>query len=409
VSDQPPATGRPPSSGGRRDSSSLRLPKSLVGCFPGDPAWAWGLLTDREDWSFGDLELPDDVFVDGPGSDRAPEPELEMEITGSIDAATQGRPDPRATARSTAMGTRRSGEKAGLPAPGSVIDKYRVEGLLGTGGFAAVYRATHLLLRVPVALKLLRPEVIERDPRTADQLCEEARFAALVNHPNVVRVFDVTRTRQLTYIVMEFIDGDSLAATLKRQGPLSPVEVLRIGMDIVNGLRAALGQGLIHRDIKPANILLPKTGGARIVDLGLVHRVSDSGVQAESAAGSLVGTPAYMAPEQAVDPERVDFRADVYALGATLYHAAVGRPPFSSKDMLELVDMHKRATVVPPSEVRAGVPAELSRLLLWMLEKDPAARATSYENLLAGMEEALDSIRFRDRFERLVGRDGESH
>jgi serine/threonine protein kinase len=405
VSDLPPGSGR---SSGRRDSSSLRLPKSLVGCFPGDPAWAWSLLTDREDWSLGDLELPDDVFVDGPGSGSDPQ----MEITGSISvgAATQGRPDPRATARSTAMGTRHSGREAGLPAPGSVIDKYRVEGLLGTGGFAAVYRATHLLLRVPVALKLLRPEVIERDPRTADQLCEEARFAALVNHPNVVRVFDVTRTRQLTYIVMEFIDGDSLAVAIKRQGPLSPVEVLRIGIDVVNGLRAALAQGLIHRDIKPANILLPKTGGARIVDLGLVHRVQDSGVQTESAAaGALVGTPAYMAPEQAIDPERVDFRADVYALGATLYHAAVGRPPFSSKDMLELVDMHKRAPVVPPSEVRAGVPAELSRMLMWMLEKDPAARATSYENLLAGLEEALDSIRFRDRFERLVGRDGESH
>jgi serine/threonine protein kinase len=405
VSEQPPGSGR---SSGRRDSSSLRLPKSLVGCFPGDPAWAWGLLTDREDWSFGDLELPDDVFVDGPGSGSQPE----MEITGgiSVDAATQGRPDPRATARSTAMGTRRSGREAGLPAPGSVIDKYRVEGLLGTGGFAAVYRATHLLLRVPVALKLLRPEVIERDPRTADQLCEEARFAALVNHPNVVRVFDVTRTRQLTYIVMEFIDGDSLSAAVKRQGPLSAVDVLRIGIDVVNGLRAALAQGLIHRDIKPANILLPKAGGARIVDLGLVHRVQDSGVVTESAAaGALVGTPAYMAPEQAIDPERVDFRADVYALGATLYHAAVGRPPFSSKDMLELVDMHKRAPVVPPSEARAGVPAELSRVLMWMLEKDPAARATSYENLLAGLEEALDSIRFRDRFERLVGRDGESH
>ena len=405
MSEQAPGSGR---SSGRRDSSSLRLPKSLVGCFPGDPAWAWGLLTDREDWSFGDLELPDDVFVDGPGSGSQPE----MEITGgvSIDAVTEGRPDPRATARSTAIGSRRSGREAGLPAPGSVIDKYRVEGLLGTGGFAAVYRATHLLLRVPVALKLLRPEVIERDPRTADQLCEEARFAALVNHPNVVRVFDVTRTRQLTYIVMEFIDGDSLSAAVKRQGPLSAVEVLRIGIDVVNGLRAALAQGLIHRDIKPANILLPKTGGARIVDLGLVHRVQDSGVATESAAaGALVGTPAYMAPEQAIDPERVDFRADVYALGATLYHAAVGRPPFSSKDMLELVDMHKRAPVTPPSEVRAGVPAELSRVLMWMLEKDPAARATSYENLLAGLEEALDSIRFRDRFERLVGRDGDSH
>jgi serine/threonine protein kinase len=275
---------------------------------------------------------------------------------------------------------------------GAIIDKYRIDRLLGRGGFAAVYRATYL----------------------AKLLYEEARFAAKIDHPNVVKVYDVTHTASITYVIMEYIDGRSLAETVARSGPLSAARVVDVGAAVVAGLKVALAAGLIHRDIKPANILLSRRGETKIVDLGLVLRTADAVERADAdAAGgrkpSTIGTYGYMAPEQAVDPERVDFRADVYALGATLYHATVGRPPFSSKDMLELVDMHKRSTVVPPSEVRAGVPAELSRLLLWMLEKDPAARATSYENLLAGMEEALDSIRFRDRFERLVGRDGESH
>ncbi|HLL24665.1 MAG TPA: serine/threonine-protein kinase, partial [Kofleriaceae bacterium] len=155
--------------------------------------------------------------------------------------------------------------------PGTIVDKFQIEELLGVGGFAAVYRAKHLLLHSTVALKLLRPDVLARRPALASQLVQEARFAARIEHPNVVRVYDVTHTPAITYIVMEFIRGASLGRLIAERGALAPAAVVRIGLDTVDGLQAGLDQGLIHRDIKPPNILLNDAGVARIVDLGLAN------------------------------------------------------------------------------------------------------------------------------------------
>jgi serine/threonine protein kinase len=135
-------------------------------------------------------------------------------------------------------------------AVGSIVDKYRIDGLLGKGGFATVYKATHMLLGTRVALKLLRPTVLRRQPALGTQLCAEARFAARINHANVVRILDVT-SHALTYIVMEYIEGMSLGQRIRRQGPLAPAAQLRIGLQVLAGLEAGLEQGLIHRDIKP--------------------------------------------------------------------------------------------------------------------------------------------------------------
>jgi eukaryotic-like serine/threonine-protein kinase len=291
-----------------------------------------------------------------------------------------------------------------LPALGSVIEKYRIEQLLGTGGFAAVYRATHLLLRIPVALKLLKPKVLKQKPLLADLLCEEARFAAQLNHPNVVRVFDVTHNPKITYIVMEYIDGESLLQVIQRKGRLQMDKALKLGHDVTHGLKAALAQGLIHRDIKPANILIDKTGLAKIVDLGLAQESDElaRGARNSEADKMIVGTPMYMAPEQAARPEDVDFRADVYSLGATLYHAVTGRPPFQHDDSMKLLMMHQRDPVVPPEEVLPGIPHEVSRVLTWMLEKDRSKRP-DYEQLLAGLDEAVQAVTLQQRIEGLVG------
>src|SRR6185436_2602786 len=183
-----------------------------------------------------------------------------------------------------------------------------------------------------------------------------------IDHPNVVRVHDVTHTPGITYIVMEYIEGQSLAEAIKRSGQLSPARVLEVGAGVVAGLKTALAAGLIHRDIKPANVLLGRRGEIKIVDLGLVRRTDDDQPEAPAADGrrATIGTYGYMAPEQAVDPERIDFRADIYSLGVTLYEAAVGAPPFPVGDPATCLEMHASHPVPPPHERSPGIPSALS-------------------------------------------------
>ena len=364
------------------------LPGSLLGCFPQDPVSQVHVL---DDWSHLELMLPRDVFaaVSGGSSGdagRAPAAGAPPLPAGGFEASLDRRLD--SIRREPAPKAPPAG--SGLPVIGSVIDKYRIEELLGMGGFAAVYRSTHLLLRIPVALKLLKPEVVRARPFLAELLCEEARFAAQLNHPNVVRVFDVTHTPQITYIIMEFIEGQSLMELIHQEGALSLKRVLAIGLDVCRGLQAACDQGMIHRDIKPANILMTKNAQAKIVDLGLAQQRTPGGK--EQGNNMVVGTPAYMAPEQALFPDEVDFRADMYSLGVTLYHAALGRPPFQGRTPVESISAHQKDPVPLPQAINPAFPLELSRILLWMLEKDPAARPASYEQLIEGLEETLQSL-----------------
>jgi serine/threonine protein kinase len=256
-------------------------------------------------------------------------------------------------------------DRLGTLRPGTIVDKYRIEELLGVGGFAAVYRATHLLLHSTVALKLLRRDVVTRRPSMAIQLLQEARFAARIEHRNVVRVFDVTHTAAITYIVMEFIRGPSLARLIAERGPLPVHSIARIGIDTVDGLQAGLTQGLIHRDIKPPNILLDDSGVARIVDLGLakIHD-RDEGPLRES---TLVGTRGYMSPEQLADPRSVDFRSDVYSLGVTLREAATGEPPPENRRYDE--------RLAPP------IAPVLASIVTWMVAPNPDDRPRSYREL----------------------------
>ena len=318
------------------------------------------------------VDLSEDLFAFPP---PAPAPAV---ITASTPITPPRAPLPAMSEAATTDLTEASDALARLPGVGDVIDKYRIDAELGRGGFAVVYRATHLLMQTTVALKLLFPWMLQRHPDLADQLCEEARFTSLVDHPNVVRVADVTSTPEATFIVMEYIDGPSLARTIARK-PMASGNVIKVGIHIANGLKAALAQGLVHRDIKPGNILLARTGHPKIVDFGLARH---HGISPTDSGTRIAGTPAYIAPEQARDPASADFRADIYALGATLYHAAVGHPPFTGADPINLINQH--LTQVPPHPVlqNPGFDPGLGELLMDMLEKDPARRPATYDDLI---------------------------
>jgi serine/threonine protein kinase len=353
------------------DDGDLVLWRDLRGLFPRDAAPAL---------------LPASLFLAAPASvSRAPEPSAGA--SASLPAATSG------TAPSPTR-PRRGRTDETLP-HGAIIDKYRIDRLLGRGGFASVYRATHLLLKNQVAIKLLRPSALARHPQLAKLLCDEARYAARIDHPNVVRVYDVTHTPGISYIVMEYIDGRSLAETITRAGQLPPARVIEVGRGIVAGLEVALSAGLIHRDIKPANVLLGRRGEIKIVDLGLVRPTDgDDGDEPAQPSGrrATIGTYGYMAPEQATDPERIDFRADIYSLGATLYEAAVGAPPFPLRDPATCLEMHASAPVPPPDERAPGFPPALSTLLLRMLAKRPDDRFPSYGALVEALDRVAKSI-----------------
>jgi serine/threonine-protein kinase len=329
-----------------------------------------------------DPVLPADAFV------RAGVPLESHGAGGSTYGASRAKVEIGAAATRPLGRRRRRRERANnedLLPRGAIVDKFRIDGLLGKGGFAVVYRATHLLLGTRVAIKLLRPKVLERQPTLTSLLCEEARFAACINHPNVVRILDVTTGNALTYIVMEYIDGPSLAQRIARSGPLPPASLLGVGQQIAAGLCAGLEQGLIHRDVKPANILLTKGGDAKLVDFGLAHPSAMPELP-RVRSRSLIGTAGYMSPEQADDPETVDFRADIYSLGVTLYEAATGAPPFPIGDPSACMLLHKTQPVPAIASRLPDFPASLSALVLWMLAKDPKHRPSSYQELGAAMD-----------------------
>jgi serine/threonine protein kinase len=319
--------------------------------------------------------------------DRTPSPH---------DAPSGIAPDPDSNGASVPNG-HHGIDRSRLPALDTIIDKYRIEEELGHGGFAVVYRATHQLMRTPVAIKLLYPWVLDRHPHLADQLCEEARFTSLIDHRNVVRVHDVTTDARWTYIVMEYIDGMSFGQWCTRH-PGDLVNVLKVAIHVCAGLSAALDQGLIHRDIKPGNILISRTGQAKLVDFGLARRETaqrprdtESGMR--RSGSSTGGTPAYIAPEQITDFDTADFRADIYSLGATLYHAVTGRPPFVGSDPLETLRAHLHDEPMDPRSLRPDLPPALATLLLRMLAKRPDDRPGSYDELTNELKRTYHRLR----------------
>jgi serine/threonine protein kinase len=254
------------------------------------------------------------------------------------------------------------------------LGPYRVLKVLGRGGMGVVFQAEDTGLLRMVALKAILPS-LGISPSIRERFIREARAAAALKHPHVVTVFQVGEECGAPYLAMEYLEGEPLDARLAREGRLPVAEVLRIGREIALGLAAAHAKGLIHRDVKPANVWLE--GDARhvkILDFGLA-RAMTAGAQL-TQSGAIMGTPAYMAPEQAAG-RQVDGRVDLFSLGCVLYEMSTGERPFKGDDAVAVISALALETPPTPRSLNAEVPAGLSDLISRLLEKEPARRLAS--------------------------------
>jgi serine/threonine protein kinase len=261
---------------------------------------------------------------------------------------------------------------------------------LGAGGMGVVYRGRHRDLQIDVAIKFLRQSTsLESTP--AERFYREARLAARINHPNLVRVYDCGQVENYYYIVMELVEGQSLADHIRERGLLPVGRALQIVAALSNVLDYAHGElGLIHRDIKPANVLLTAAGNPKLADLGLAKSLtSDSEATTQTAVGTALGTPNYMPPEQFLDATQADLRSDIYALGATLYHMLAGQPPFQATSIFALLKQIEQAA---PPPLPSHVPAFVQEILMRMLAKQPSQRFQNYGELQIALEAAQRSL-----------------
>ena len=257
--------------------------------------------------------------------------------------------------------------------------RYRIEQPLGQGGMASVYLAHDEELDRPVALKILADN-LAGDATFRDRFEREAQLAARLSHPNVVRVFDVGESEGRPFIVMEYVEGDTLADELARHGALEPVRAVGLALQICSGLEAAHASGLVHRDVKPRNLLLRPDGVLKIADFGIARAAESTRL---TEIGTILGTAAYLAPEQAEGLEETP-AADLYSVGAVLYELLTGLVPYAATSLVELLAQQQAG---PPAPI-GGVPASLELAVVRCLEPDPTERPPSAGALAAELTAA---------------------
>ena len=267
-------------------------------------------------------------------------------------------------------------------------DRYLILDQLGAGGMGQVFLAEHAQMRRLVALKVLSPHAFENDPVARERFMREARAAGTLDHPNIVRVFDLCQDGKILFLVMEYVEGLSLQALVTQFGPLDVAAACHYARQVAFGLRHAHEMGFVHRDIKPANLILERTGLVKILDLGLVRSEADaaSGLTKQLDNRSILGTADYVAPEQAVDSSKVDVRADIYSLGATLYFLLAGRPLFPEGRTAQKLVWQQIKDPVPLNRLRPEVPADLAAVVHRMLEKRPADRYATAAEVFEALE-----------------------
>ncbi|MDM7973345.1 MAG: serine/threonine-protein kinase [candidate division Zixibacteria bacterium] len=266
------------------------------------------------------------------------------------------------------------------PAPPGLDRRYRLEEKLGQGAMGIVYRGHDQVLDRPVALKRLAARLVGESVYS-ERFRQEARALARLSHPHIVQVFDLIAVGEEIWMVLEYLDGGSLADYLKTHGRLEPAEAARMICGIADGLAVAHREGIIHRDIKPANILLTADRRAKLSDFGIAKLAREATL---TQAGSTLGSPAYMSPEQC-SGEGLDERSDIYSLGITLYELLAGRPPFAGETS-GILAQHLVGDPAPLAQWAPGVPEPLDRLVRLMLAK----RREDRPQMMAEVAAALD-------------------
>jgi eukaryotic-like serine/threonine-protein kinase len=270
------------------------------------------------------------------------------------------------------------------------LGQYTLVEKLGEGGMGAVYRAKHAMLRRPTALKLL--PVDKSSAEAIARFEKEVQLTAMLTHPNTVTIFDYGRTPdRVFYYVMELLEGATLTDVVESTGPLPASRVVRILRHVAGALAEAHGVHLIHRDIKPSNIMLVEQGAradvAKVLDFGLVKQLDHSGDAALTQEDSITGTPHYLSPEAITNPDAVDARSDIYALGAVGYYLLTGETVFTSGTIVAICSDHLHAVPQPPSErLGAPVPRALEELILKCLKKVPAERPQTADEIESALE-----------------------
>ena len=272
--------------------------------------------------------------------------------------------------------------RATLAAPitGEAIEVpgYVIEGELGRGGMGVVYLAKNVLMNRPEVLKVVNKSLLDAHPDTAERFLREIQAAARLDHEHVVKAYSALRVGELLVFAMEYVEGEDLAKLVRRRGPLPVAHACHYISQAALGLQHAHERGMIHRDIKPGNLILARQGKkhvVKILDFGLAKAVrgQETGVSLTSS-GEVLGTPAFMAPEQARSAANADIRTDIYSLGCTLYHLLTGSPPFTAKSHFAVLEAHESTPAPSLTQLRAEAPAELATVAAKMLAKNPASR-----------------------------------
>jgi serine/threonine-protein kinase len=279
-----------------------------------------------------------------------------------------------------------------MDSSGDIIDKViggcRIEHLIGQGGMSAVYKARHVALDIAVALKILLPSALQ-DKSASERFFQEARAAAKLRHPAIIGVMDVGVDQGYHFIIMEYCDGTNLNTMIdKGRKGISLPQVVKITEQILEGIEYAHKNGIIHRDIKPENILIFKSGQAKLADLGLVKDLNNQLMLTQT--NMMVGSPDYIAPEQAQNPRNIDCRADLYAIGCTLFHMITGKPPFSDPSPVKVILSHIKSPVPDILKLCPTLKEQVASVIYKLLEKDPKDRFKCAADVRVALLEAFD-------------------